>query len=44
MVPPAKATIGVLGSGVDEFDGLASPIGQLLARLHVNLRRERGAE
>jgi len=37
MVPAAKATIGVMGSGVDEFDDLARPIGQLLARLRVNL-------
>ena len=37
MVPPATATIGVMGSGVDEFDDLARPLGQLLARLHVNL-------
>jgi len=37
MVPPAKATIGVMGSGVDEFDDLARPLGQLLARLQVNL-------
>ena len=37
MVPPAKATIGVMGSGSDEFDDVARPLGQLLAGLHVNL-------
>ena len=37
MVPPAKTTIGVMGSGSDEFDDIAEPLGQLLARLRVNL-------
>jgi uncharacterized protein (TIGR00725 family) len=37
MASPAKATIGVMGSGSDEFDAVAKPLGQLLGRLHVNL-------
>ena len=37
MVPPAKVTIGVMGSGSDEFDDVAKPLGQLLANLRVNL-------
>jgi len=35
--PPAAITIGVMGSGSDELDHLARPLGQLLARLGVNL-------
>ena len=37
MVPLAKVTIGVMGSGSDEFDDVAKPLGQLLANLRVNL-------
>ena len=37
MFPPAKVTIGVMGSGSEEFDDVAKPLGQLLARLQVNL-------
>ena len=37
MSPPAAITIGVMGSGSDELDHLARPLGQLLARLGVNL-------
>jgi uncharacterized protein (TIGR00725 family) len=43
MVPPAQITIGVMGSGSDEFDDLAKPLGQLLARLGVNLLTGAGA-
>jgi len=37
MPSPAAITIGVMGSGSDELDHLATPVGQLLARLGVNL-------
>jgi len=37
MVPPARVTIGVMGSGSDEFDDVAKPLGKLLANLWVNL-------
>lgn len=38
MLPPlAKVTVGVMGSGTDEFPELAEPLGRLLARLGVNL-------
>jgi len=37
MPPPAKITVGVMGSGSDELDHLAAPLGRLLARLRVNL-------
>ena len=37
MVPPARVTIGVMGSGSDEFDDVAKPLGKLLANLQVNL-------
>jgi uncharacterized protein (TIGR00725 family) len=37
MPSPAAITIGVMGSGSDEHDHLARPLGQLLARLGVNL-------
>jgi uncharacterized protein (TIGR00725 family) len=37
MPPPAKIAIGVIGSGSDEFDYLAAPLGKLLAKLSVNL-------
>ena len=33
----AEQTVGVLGSGTDEHDELASPVGELLAELGVNL-------
>jgi uncharacterized protein (TIGR00725 family) len=33
----AKETVGVLGSGTDEHEGLARGVGELLARLGVNL-------
>ena len=33
----ARHTVGVMGSGVDEHDDLARPIGELLADLGVNL-------
>jgi len=33
----AEETVGVLGSGTDEHDELARPIGELLAELGVNL-------
>jgi uncharacterized protein (TIGR00725 family) len=33
----ARQTVGVMGSGVDEHDELARPIGELLAALGVNL-------
>jgi uncharacterized protein (TIGR00725 family) len=33
----SNVTIGVMGSGTDEHDDLARPIGELLARLGVNL-------
>jgi uncharacterized protein (TIGR00725 family) len=35
--PPAKFTVGVMGSGQDEHDDLARPLGELLASLGVNL-------
>lgn len=35
--PPAKFTVGVMGSGQDEHDELARPLGELLASLGVNL-------
>jgi len=35
--PPAGFTVGVMGSGQDEHDELARPLGELLARLGVNL-------
>jgi len=35
--PPAMFTVGVMGSGADEHDHLARPLGELLARLGVNL-------
>ena len=37
MPPPARITIGVMGSGSDEIAHLAKPLGRLLARLEVNL-------
>ena len=37
MPSPSRITVGVMGSGSDELDDLARPLGQLLARLHVNL-------
>ena len=37
MSPPAKTTIGVMGSGSDEHETLVQPVGALLARLEVNL-------
>jgi uncharacterized protein (TIGR00725 family) len=37
MPSPSAITIGVMGSGSDEFEGLATPLGQLLARFEVNL-------
>jgi uncharacterized protein (TIGR00725 family) len=37
MPSPAKITIGVIGSGSDELDELAVPLGRLLAKLDVNL-------
>ena len=43
MVPPAKVTIGVMGSRSDEFEDLAKPLGQLLAWLGVNLLTGAGA-
>lgn len=33
----AATTVGVMGSGVDEHEGLAEPLGRLLASLSVNL-------
>lgn len=33
----ARATIGVMGSGSEAHEGLAAPLGKLLARLGVNL-------
>jgi uncharacterized protein (TIGR00725 family) len=33
----ARHTVGVMGSGVDEHDELARPVGELLAELGVNL-------
>jgi uncharacterized protein (TIGR00725 family) len=33
----ARRTVGVMGSGVDEHDALARPLGRLLAELGVNL-------
>lgn len=35
--PPAEFTVGVMGSGSDEHDDLARPLGELLARSGVNL-------
>ncbi len=35
--PPASFTVGVMGSGTEEHDELARPLGELLARLGVNL-------
>lgn len=35
--PPAGFTVGVMGSGTDEHDELARPLGELLSRLGVNL-------
>lgn len=35
--PPAGFTVGVMGSGSDEHDELARPVGELLAQLGVNL-------
>ena len=37
MSPPAKTTIGVMGSGADRYEALAQPLGALLAGLEVNL-------
>jgi uncharacterized protein (TIGR00725 family) len=36
-ITPAKATVGVIGSGTDEHDELARPVGEALAELGVNL-------
>src|SRR5712692_4506936 len=33
----ADRTVGVIGSGIDEHDDLARPVGRLLATLGVNL-------
>jgi uncharacterized protein (TIGR00725 family) len=33
----AEVTVGVLGSGIDEHEGLAREVGELLAQLGVNL-------
>jgi len=35
--PPASFTVGVMGSGGEEHEELARPLGELLARLGVNL-------
>lgn len=35
--PPSRWTVGVVGSGIDEHDDLARPLGALLSRLGVNL-------
>lgn len=35
--PPARFTVGVMGSSADEHDDLAKPLGELQARLGVNL-------
>jgi uncharacterized protein (TIGR00725 family) len=37
MSSPSRITVGVMGSGSEELDDLARPLGQLLARLGVNL-------
>jgi uncharacterized protein (TIGR00725 family) len=37
MPSPSRITVGVMGSRSDELDGLGRPLGQLLARLGVNL-------
>jgi len=37
MPSPATVTVGVMGSGSEELDHLATPLGHLLARLGVNL-------
>src|SRR5262245_2201025 len=37
MVPLSRVTVGVMGSGSDEFDEIAAPLGRLLATLGVNL-------
>src|SRR5262249_53891711 len=37
MPSPATVTVGVMGSGSDELDHLATPLGQLLAQLGVSL-------
>ena len=37
MVPLSPVTVGVMGSGSDEFDDIAAPLGRLLATLGVNL-------
>jgi uncharacterized protein (TIGR00725 family) len=38
----SAVTIGVMGSGTDEYDDLARPLGALLAELGVNLLTGRG--